>query len=198
MPAAKPAAPKPTAKVVTWSIIGVVGLGGAYYLYKHYQATGSLNPFSSAGTTAAAPSPTPTPTPGSSTSPTTPITTLAQWKTAILAYMVSNNIPGGENVAATALASALSGHCLGPNEFKYLNQALGSVGQPPGTGILTLAQCKAPAKKTTTHTPSEAKKPPVAHAPTVLPPVVHAHTVPAHTVTERLRHAVKLPLPKAK
>jgi hypothetical protein len=69
--------------------------------------------------------------------------------------MVSHGIKGGANTAATGLERALSGHCVGANEYAALNAALGAVGQPPGNGILTLQQCKTAPKVTKTHTPSE-------------------------------------------
>jgi uncharacterized membrane protein YgcG len=145
---AKPAS-KNTKKVALYGVLGVGGLALAYWLYKKYEANAAAN---TAATTPA--DTTPTPALGSPTTtsvpgtPPTPITTLAQWKQAILAAMVAGNIPGGENTAATGLADALSGHCVGPNEFSALNAALGSVGQPPGTAILTIKQCSASTKGT--------------------------------------------------
>jgi uncharacterized membrane protein YgcG len=142
---AKPAS-KNTKKVALYGVLGVGGLALAYWLYTKYQANAAAN---TAATTPADTTPTDT-TPAATSVPATtaPITTLAQWKAAILAYMVANNIPGGENVAATGLADALSGHCVGPNEFSALNAALGSIGQPPGTAILTIKQCSASTKGT--------------------------------------------------
>jgi uncharacterized membrane protein YgcG len=136
----KPKTSKNTKKVALYGVLGVGGLALAYWLYTKYEANAATN---AAGSSAPADT-TPASTPAGTVPATTaPITTLAQWKAAILAYMVSNNIPGGENVAATGLADALSGHCVGPNEFSALNAALGSVGQPPGTAILTIKQCSA-------------------------------------------------------
>jgi uncharacterized membrane protein YgcG len=137
---AKPKTSKSTKKIALYGVLGVGGLALAYWLYTKYEANAATN---AAGSSAPADT-TPASTPAGTVPATTaPITTLAQWKQAILAYMVSNNIPGGENVAATGLADALSGHCVGPNEFSALNAALGSVGQPPGTAILTIKQCSA-------------------------------------------------------
>ena len=85
---------------------------------------------------------------------------MAAWKTAILNYMVNTaNIKGGENVAATGLAAALSGHCVGPNEYAALNAALGAVGQPPGSGTLVIHQCR-PAPIPTPHAPGSGTSPP--------------------------------------
>jgi uncharacterized membrane protein YgcG len=146
---AKPAS-KNTKKVALYGVLGVGGLALAYWLYTKYQANAAANTTATtpADTTPAVGAPTSGPPTTSVPATTAPITTLAQWKAAILAYMVSNNIPGGENVAATGLADALSGHCVGPNEFSALNAALGSIGQPPGTAILTIKQCSASTKGT--------------------------------------------------
>jgi hypothetical protein len=139
MAESKPKTSKSTKKVALYGVLGVGGLALAYWLYTKYEANAAAN---AAGSTPADTTPTSTPA-GTVPGTTAPITTLAQWKQAILAAMVAANIPGGENTAATGLADALSGHCVGPNEFSALNAALGSVGQPPGTAILTIKQCAA-------------------------------------------------------
>jgi hypothetical protein len=133
----KPKTSKNTKKVALYGVLGVGGLALAYWLYTKYEANAATNAATAPADT------TPTSTPGTVPATIAPITTLAQWKQAILAAMVAANIPGGENTAATGLADALSGHCVGPNEFSALNAALGSVGQPPGTAILTIKQCAA-------------------------------------------------------
>ena len=149
-----PRATGKTGKTIAYTGLGLGVLAGGYYLYKHYQATGSLNPLSSGttGTTSGTTSPTTTTTTTDTTPVTSAPTTLAEWKTAILAAMVATGIKGGENTAATGLASALSGHCVGPNEYAALNSALATVGQPPGSNLLVLSLCKT-APKATTATP---------------------------------------------
>ena len=141
-------------KTIAYTLAGLVALGGAYYLYRHYQQTGSLNPLSSGTTGTTSGSPTTTDTGTTTTTNPNPTTAapknLAEWKAAVLSAMVATGIKGGENVAATGLANALSGHCVGPNEYAALNSALATVGQPPGNGILTLSLCKPKAKATTT------------------------------------------------
>jgi len=166
-----------------------------FYLWRHYQATGTLSPFSTSpgatGTTATDTTPTVASTTVGTPTDTTPpkvITNLAQWKQAVLDYMVNTvGISGGENVAATGLANALSGHCLGPNQYAALNAALGAIGQPPGGTILRLSQCKPKPKPTTSHTPSETPRPtPTTH-------VAQTAAARARTAANRARHrAIKL------
>lgn len=173
----------PKGKIVLYSVLGLGGIALAYWLYTKYEANAA------AGTTSGTPTTTTDTGTGTvagspSASSAPPITDINSWKQAIIAYMVSNGIKGGENVAATAVADALSGHCLGPNEFSGLNNALGSVGQPPGTGTLVLSACKPKAANpsaTSTHTPSETPKKPTA--------TTKAHT-PANAAATKRTNAI--------
>ena len=135
-------------KAAIYGVLGLGGLAAAYWLYTKYEAN--------AANTAATTTPADT-TPAASTTIGTPsvpaygsLTTLAQWKAAALQYMTTNlGISGGENTAAKGLTDALSGHCVGPNEFAALNSTLAAIGQPPGTGTLIIKQCTtAPAAST--------------------------------------------------
>jgi hypothetical protein len=141
-------APSKKGKIALYGTLAVGGIALAWWLYQRYVAGAA------SGTTSGTPLPSTT-TAGPAAATTPPITTLAEWKQAVLAAMVAGNIKGGENTAALALSKALSGQCLGPVEFTSLNAALGSVGQPPGTGILTLQLCRTRKPPTTSHTPSE-------------------------------------------
>jgi hypothetical protein len=158
-----PKAKKPS-KTVVYVVGGVIVLGGLYYLYEKWTANGgslsSLLGGTATDTTPADTTPTTTTTAPTTTTPTTPTfgtsASLGEWKTRILDYMVNTaHISGGENIAATGLADALSGHCVGPNEYAALNSALGAIGQPPGAGTLTLKKCTTKPTTTTTHTPTE-------------------------------------------
>lgn len=165
----KPPGPKSTgAKVALYGGGAVVLAYVGYRLYEAYEANQAnaalttTTPTTSGSTTIGTPATT-TPAYGS-------LTTLAAWKSAVLDYMVNTlGIKGGANTAAIGLADALSGHCVGPNEYAALNSALGAIGQPPGTGVLTIKQCGKAAtnQPTTTHTPSETPHP--ASPPTTTP-----------------------------
>ncbi|MGB6500102.1 MAG: hypothetical protein WBG19_01680, partial [Thermoplasmata archaeon] len=139
-------------RIALYSVLGLGGIAAAYWLYTKYQANAASTAAVPADTTPA------TTTVGTSTTPTYgSATTLAQWQAQALQYMTTTlGIKGGENIAATGLTAALSGHCVGPNEFAALNSTLGAIGQPPGGGILTIKQCgKAAGSSTTTsHTPT--------------------------------------------
>ena len=82
----------PKSKTVVYTTATLGGVGVLYYLYRHYQSTGSLNPFSSGtgltGSTTTPADTTPTTTTvGTSTAPVFgAATTLAQWKTEVLDY----------------------------------------------------------------------------------------------------------------
>lgn len=128
-------------KILLYSALGVGGVVVLYLAYRYYE--NNVAGSGGTGTSSGVPADT-TPTPSTPTS--TPslygtATTLAQWKAMVLQYMTSNGIPGGENVAAIGLTDALSGHCVGPNEFAALNGALAAIGQPPGSNTLVLKQC---------------------------------------------------------
>ena len=132
--------PSKKGKIALYGVLAVGGVAAAYWLYTKYEAN--------AANTAATTTPADT-TPAASTTIGTPsvpaygsLTTLAQWKAAALQYMTTNlGISGGENTAAKGLTDALSGHCVGPNEFAALNSTLAAIGQPPGTGTLIIKQC---------------------------------------------------------
>jgi hypothetical protein len=140
-------------------VYGGAAAGGAvliWYLYKRYQASAAAG-----GTTAGAPTtgvgstspliPAPTPSPTTTPSGGTHL----PWRTRMIDYMVNTfKIRGGENVAATGLERAMSGHCVGPVEYAALNAAFGAIGQPSGSMII-LQRCPRQTRPTRSHTNTE-------------------------------------------
>ena len=181
-----------------YAIYAVGGLGIAYVAYKLYEnyVANAANT-STAGTPSSTTVPDTSSTTGSSgptsTAGPAPITSIDQWKQAIIIAMVAAGIPGGENIAATAVTDALSGHALGPNEYSYLNAALASVGQPPGGAAIVLAAAHPQPKPTTTHTPSERPPAPVAKKPVVKSPVAKKPAASVASTVAKLR-AKSLPI----
>jgi hypothetical protein len=147
---------KPKGKVVLYSVLGLGGVAVAYYLYTRYEANAATG---TTGSTSTPADTTPATTTVGASTPPAP-TTIAAWKQAIIDYAVANGLKGGENVAAQGLADALSGHCVGPNEYAALNGAFGAIGQPPGGNTIILKQCGSAAKPPTTtgHTPTSTPK----------------------------------------
>lgn len=149
-----------TTKVVGYSVLALGGLALAYYLYERYESNAA------SGTTGSTSTPADTTPQTNTISSTAPAygsaTTLAAWKADVIQYLTTTvGIKGGENVAATAISKALNGQCLGPNEYAGLNAALGAIGQPPGTGTLTIRQCsQSQTPKTTTTAPGSANSTP--------------------------------------
>ena len=174
---------KGSGKAALYVVGSIVALGVGYYLYEKYAANAAAGTTTS-GTAPANTNPAPTSAAPLPATPTPP-TSLAAWKQDIINAEVAAGIPGGENIAAIAVADALAGHALGPNEYKYLNQALATVGQPPGGTTIVLAQARKAnhtPRVTTSHTPSE--------TPTHSTVTVHSGTgATTHTPTATTRPA---------